>query len=82
MLNALKKILRPEMPSVVAEAERELREAEREFLSVVTKVDYYTALAECHASRVRRLREVVKTGNVLAEPDFEKEYEAIKERVH
>lgn len=83
MLKVLKKILRPEAPSVIAEAERELRDAERDFLAVATKVDYYVSLAECHASRIHRLREVLKTGDVLAEPDLDKEYEAtLKGKLH
>ena len=83
MLKTLKKILRPEAPSVMAEAERELRDAERDFLAVATKVDYYISLAECHASRIHRLREVIRTGDVLAEPDLDKEYEtSVKGRIH
>ena len=71
MLNALKKMLKPELPTVMAEAERELKDAELEFLRVSTKVDYYISLVECHASRIRRLRETLKTHNVLASPDCE-----------
>lgn len=73
MFNALKKILKPELPSVMVEVERELHEAEREFLHVATKADYYIALKECHASRVHRLREALKTQDVLAMPDMVQE---------
>ena len=71
MLNALKKMLKPELPTVMAEAERELKDAEREFLRISTKVDYYISLVACHANRISRLREALKTQNVLALPDDE-----------
>ncbi len=81
MFNAIKKILKPELPSIMAEVERELHEAEREFLHVMTKADYYIAMTECHASRVHRLREALKTQNVLAMPDMEEQFQEVKARV-
>jgi hypothetical protein len=66
MFKELRSILLPGLPSALDEAERELKLAEREFLEVITKVDYYMAMVECHESRIRRLREVIGTKNVLA----------------
>jgi len=74
MFNAIKKIFKTEMPTVMSEAERELQDAEREFLRVSTKADYYIAIQECHGARIHRLRETLKTKNVLAMPDFEESY--------
>lgn len=73
MFKALKKILTAEPPTAMSEAERELREAEREFLIVSSRVEYYIALSECHDARIRRLRMVLKTQDVLEMPDYEEE---------
>ncbi len=73
MFKALKKIFVAEVPSIITEVEHELREAEREYLIVATKVEYYIALSECHDARIRRLRLTLKTQDILQLPEYDDE---------
>jgi len=69
MLKYLKSFVTPKLPSALEEAERELKIAECEFLKILEKVDYYIAMAQYGECTIRRLREVLRTKDVLAIPE-------------
>lgn len=66
MIEFIKKLNTPK--TALSIAETELAEAERDYLAVVAKAEYYDMMAECLAMRLIRLREVVRTRDVLALP--------------
>ena len=66
MLRYLKNLMAPELPSAIHEAERDLRLAECEHLKVMEKLEYYLNMAEYKAMHISRLREVIRTNDVLA----------------
>lgn len=63
MIEFIKKLSTPK--TALSVAETELAEAERDYLAVVAKAEYYDMMAECLAMQVLRLREVVRTRDVL-----------------
>lgn len=63
MIDFIKKMTTPK--SAVAEAEVELAEAERDYLNIVAQAEYYNMKAGCLTMRILRLREVVRTRDVL-----------------
>ena len=63
MIEFIKKLNTPK--TALSIAETELAEAERDYLAVVAKAEYYDMMAECLTMRILRLREVVRTRDVL-----------------
>jgi len=68
MVGFVKKLLKLVEPSLKEQMSSELQHAEHDFLNAMSHVDHYSAVAQCHANRIRRLRMSLRMENVLARP--------------